>query len=152
MKIFNLVFWFSIFGGHNLSDANEKSGNVEEQNHSTSSELSFEFGSTSSKEEVDEPPPPKRLRSRRLYSGRDCTWRYMEVREQGALQRQMSLYNVRRDGVNTGLCGVNPYESWHLFFTKEVIDKIVDYTNIKIGIMQNAYARERDAGTWMTQK
>ncbi|KAL6955807.1 hypothetical protein U1Q18_050220, partial [Sarracenia purpurea var. burkii] len=92
----------------NLSDASEKSDNVEEQDHSTSSECSFESGSTSSEEEADEPPPPKRLRPRRFYSGRDCTRWYMEVPEQGALQRQVSLYNVRRDGVNTdyGLRGV----------------------------------------------
>lgn len=48
---------------------------------------------------------------------------------------------VRQAGKNA----LTPIDSWSLFFSDEILEKIVEYTNIKIQQLQVGYNRERNA-------
>lgn len=79
------------------------------------------------------------------YKGKDGTkWKFVEP---------IQTVRTRRENIVTHLPGTKgaakqantPLKAWQCFFSDEVLQKIVDYTNIYIDIIKNNYTRDRDA-------
>ena len=101
-----------------------------------------DFASDSSTSEDDIP-----LLYRECYNGKDKTkWKKTEPTQS---------IRTRRQNIVTHLPGTKgaarqadtPLKAWQCFFTDELLQTIVEYTNIYIGIIKDNFQRDRDAKT-----
>lgn len=121
--------------GSNVDSKGEARDNAERDSETEKSDAASD-GSTS-----DDDLP---LIHRGSYKGKDgTTWKFVEP---------IQTVRTRRENIVTHLPGTKgaakqvntPLKAWQCFFSDEVLQKIVDYTNIYIDIKNN-YTRDRDA-------
>lgn len=121
-----------------LEDNNEMSDNE----NSVSEQSAEEMSDGEVNMEVDEEIPV------RFYIGKNQETLWMNQPPLQAVRvRSRNIVPARHaPGVKpAGKHALTPVQSWSLYFTDEILQQIVEYTNIKIRQLQPQFSRERDA-------